>query len=44
MEEGAPERLLKPLASTTAHEYLGDVRRWEEALEFVREHLRDLAV
>jgi hypothetical protein len=43
VEEGGPERLLKPLASTVASEYLGDIRRWQEALPFVREHVEELA-
>ena len=43
LEEGAPKRLLKPLASTVASEYLGDVRRWEKALPFVRDNLEELA-
>lgn len=43
VEEGSPERLLKPLASSVAADRLGNVRRWEEALPFVREHLEALA-
>lgn len=43
MEEGAPERLLKPLSSTIAHTYLGNVHRSEEALAFIRGHLEELA-
>ena len=34
---------MKPLASSIATEFLGDVRRWEEALSFVEENLEDLA-
>lgn len=41
LEEGAPERLLKPLAAAVAHELLGNPRRGEEVLEAVREVLRD---
>jgi DNA-binding CsgD family transcriptional regulator len=39
LEEGAPERLLKPLAAAVAHELLGNSRRGEEVLEAVREAL-----
>lgn len=35
-EAGCPDRLLKPLASTTAVEVLGDVRRREEVMLAVR--------
>jgi hypothetical protein len=43
VREGSSERLMKPLASSIATEFLGDVRRWEEALSFVEENLDDLA-
>ena len=43
VREGSSERLMKPLASSIATEFLGDVRRWEEALSFVEENLEDLA-
>jgi hypothetical protein len=43
LDEGRPERLLRPLASSIASEYLGGVHRWREALAFVEEKLEDLA-
>lgn len=30
--QGAPERLLRPLATAVAHEFFGDTHRWSEVL------------
>lgn len=43
LEEGRSERLMKPLASSIAARYLGDVHRGHEVLPFLREHLEHLA-
>ncbi len=42
IQEGSPEPLMKPLPSSIVAEFLGDVRRWGEALSFVEENLEDL--
>ena len=42
IREGVPERLLNPLASAVAHECLGDVHRWREALRPVEGKLREM--
>jgi hypothetical protein len=41
LEEGAPERLLTPLAAAVAHELLGNPRRGEEVVDDVREALKE---
>jgi hypothetical protein len=39
--QGAPERLLKPLASAVAYEVFGDTNRWSEVLPHVEAALRE---
>jgi AAA domain len=41
LEEGAPERLLKPLAAAVAHDVLGNPRCGEEVVDDIREALKE---
>ncbi len=42
VQQGAPERLLNPLANAVSTEVFGDPRRWREVLPFVEKKLEDL--
>jgi hypothetical protein len=41
VHRGAPERLLKPLASAVAYEVLGNTNRWSEVLSCVEATLKE---
>ena len=41
VRQGAPERLLKPLASAVAYEVFGDTHRWSEVLPHLEEALKE---
>jgi len=40
VRQGAPERLLKPLASATAEQVLGNAQRWTETLPHIAAAIR----
>ena len=43
IDEGAPEHLVKPLASSVADDCLGDPFRWREVLPAVEDKLKEMA-
>jgi hypothetical protein len=43
INEGKPERLVKPLASSVAADCLGDPFKWRESLPAVEDKLREMA-
>jgi len=43
LNEGTPERLVKPLASSVAEDCLGDPFKWREVLPAVEVKLKEMA-
>ena len=43
INEGKPERLVKPLASSVAADCLGDPFKWRESLSAVEDKLKEMA-